>query len=211
MTLLLAGIALAALAGFAVWCVTERPWHYLVIAALTVPLLPMFATTITGDVSAHLPGSMFSDGPGGKDEEQLHCQRRSDRAARGPAGGRRVWGGEGDAATPCVSRSLRPASSAVGAARNSPPRVCRLAFRKFRHGVERLAGQLDQPLAALVGNGGAAVRDLDVTRSFRLGDPCVGVGGIGVLVLDAGAGMAALLVRGVQHAQEELLFVHART
>ena len=68
MTLLLAGLALAALAGFAVWCVTERPWHYLVIAALTVPLLPMFATTINGDVSAHLPGSMFSDGPGGKDE-----------------------------------------------------------------------------------------------------------------------------------------------
>ena len=68
MILLLAGLALAALTGFALWRVTERVWHLLVIAVLALPLMVLLATTVTGDVSRYLPAGTFSDGPAGKDE-----------------------------------------------------------------------------------------------------------------------------------------------
>jgi hypothetical protein len=68
MILLLAGLALTALTGFALWRVTERAWHLLVVAVLALPLMASLAATVTGDVSRYLPGGMFSEGPGGKNE-----------------------------------------------------------------------------------------------------------------------------------------------
>ena len=68
MGLAIAGLALAVLAGLAVWIVTGRFWHLLVIASIAVPLMPLLATTLTGDVSRHAPGWMFADTSRGKDE-----------------------------------------------------------------------------------------------------------------------------------------------
>ena len=61
--LILAGLALAALAALLVRRAAGGPLHFAIIAALAVPFLPLFATTVTGDVSRHLPGWMSSDGP----------------------------------------------------------------------------------------------------------------------------------------------------
>ena len=68
MMLAIAGVALLALTVFAVWSVAERAWHVAAIGALAAPLLPLFARTVTGDVSAHLPPWMFSDAASGKDD-----------------------------------------------------------------------------------------------------------------------------------------------
>jgi hypothetical protein len=66
MLLALYGIALAALAGAAVWCAAERWWHYLIVAVAWVPLFPLVATFITGDISRYLPPDAFAAG-GDKD------------------------------------------------------------------------------------------------------------------------------------------------
>jgi hypothetical protein len=68
MTLTLSGVAVAVLTAFLVWSMIDRLWHLLVIAVLAVPLLPLLAATVTGDVSRYLPAWMFSDGAGGKNE-----------------------------------------------------------------------------------------------------------------------------------------------
>ncbi len=68
MGLAVAGLALAVLAGLAVWSVTGRFWHLLVIAAIAVPLMPLLATTVTGDVSRYAPGWLFADAASGKDD-----------------------------------------------------------------------------------------------------------------------------------------------
>lgn len=61
MALAVAGLLLTALAGFLVWRVAERVWHLVVIAILAVPLMPLFAVSVTGDVSRYLPDWMMSD------------------------------------------------------------------------------------------------------------------------------------------------------
>ena len=66
MALILAGLALAVLAALLVCRAAGGPVHIAIIAALAVPFLPLFAATVTGDVSRHLPDWMFSDGS--KDE-----------------------------------------------------------------------------------------------------------------------------------------------
>jgi hypothetical protein len=68
MTLIILGLALAALAGFLVWFVCGRFWHGLVIAALAVALLPLVAGTPAGDVSRILPAGTFAHGMAGKDQ-----------------------------------------------------------------------------------------------------------------------------------------------
>ena len=68
MELALAGVLLAALAGFAVWSVVQRFWHLVVIAALALALMPLLASTINSDVSRYLPGWWFRDGIRGKDD-----------------------------------------------------------------------------------------------------------------------------------------------
>ena len=54
MTLVIAGLALTALAGF-VWRAADRLWHAIAIAALAVVFLPLVAGTPAGDVSRILP------------------------------------------------------------------------------------------------------------------------------------------------------------
>ena len=66
MALTITGLALAVLTGWLVWRAADRFWHLAVIAVLAVPLMPLLATTITGDVSSHLPGWMFADDASGK-------------------------------------------------------------------------------------------------------------------------------------------------
>ena len=61
-------IVLAGLAGLAAWCAATRWWHYLVMAVAWVPLFPLVATRLMGDVSRYLPESTFSDDSSGKDE-----------------------------------------------------------------------------------------------------------------------------------------------
>ena len=68
MILILAGLALAVLAGLSVWRVADRWWHLGVIVLIALPLLRLFARTVTGDVSRYLPAGMFSEGAAGKDE-----------------------------------------------------------------------------------------------------------------------------------------------
>ena len=68
MLLIFAGLLLAAVTSFAVRRAAVRAWHYAVIAALAVAVMPLLASTVTGDVSRHLPAAMFSDGPDGKDQ-----------------------------------------------------------------------------------------------------------------------------------------------
>jgi len=59
MLLGLYGIALLALAAVLVWLAVERWWHYLVIAVAWMPLFPLVATYITGDISPYLPAGAF--------------------------------------------------------------------------------------------------------------------------------------------------------
>lgn len=68
MLLLIAGLGLVALTVFAVWRVSSRAWHYIAIAVLALALMPLFASTVTGDVSRYLPGAMFADDASGKDQ-----------------------------------------------------------------------------------------------------------------------------------------------
>jgi len=68
LTLAIAGLALAALAGFLVWSAADRFWHGVAIAALAVALFPLVAGTLTGDVSRYLPASTFAGGSEGKDQ-----------------------------------------------------------------------------------------------------------------------------------------------
>lgn len=68
MILLLCGAVLLVLTAFAVRCAAARSWHYLAIAALSVPLFPLAGVTVTGDVSRYLPDWAFSEGAGLKDQ-----------------------------------------------------------------------------------------------------------------------------------------------
>ena len=68
MTLIIAGRALTALAGFVVWRAADRLWHGLAIAALAVAFLPLAAGTPAGDVSRVLPAGTFARGIEGKDQ-----------------------------------------------------------------------------------------------------------------------------------------------
>jgi hypothetical protein len=68
MILIVCGLGLTALAGVLVWGAATRWWHYLVIAVAWVPLFPLVAQHLTGDVSRYLPDSAFSAGIAGKDE-----------------------------------------------------------------------------------------------------------------------------------------------
>jgi hypothetical protein len=66
--MILCGLGLAALAGVLVWCAATHWWHYLIIALAWLPLFPLVAQHLTGDVSRYLPDSAFSAGIAGKDE-----------------------------------------------------------------------------------------------------------------------------------------------
>ena len=68
MILALCAVALAAIAGIAVWHASARWWHALIIAVLCVPFFPPVARRLTGDISAYLPENAFSEGARGKDE-----------------------------------------------------------------------------------------------------------------------------------------------
>ena len=61
-------LTLAGLAGLVAWCAATRWWHYLVMAVVSVPLFPLVATRLMGDVSRYLPPGTFSDDSSGKDE-----------------------------------------------------------------------------------------------------------------------------------------------
>jgi hypothetical protein len=61
MALLAAGLLLTLMTGLLVWIVVERVWHLVAIAVLAVPLMPLFALSITGDVSRYLPDWLASD------------------------------------------------------------------------------------------------------------------------------------------------------
>jgi hypothetical protein len=68
MILALCAVALAAIAGIAVWHASARWWHALIIAVLCVPFFPPVARRLTGDISAYLPENAFSEGARGVDE-----------------------------------------------------------------------------------------------------------------------------------------------
>jgi len=61
-------LAFAGLAALAAWCAATRWWHYLVLAVAWVPLFPLVATRLMGDVSRYLPEGTFSEDGRGKDE-----------------------------------------------------------------------------------------------------------------------------------------------
>jgi hypothetical protein len=61
MALLAAGLLLTLMTGLLVWFVVERVWHLVGIAVLAVPLMPLFAVSVTGDVSRYLPDWLASD------------------------------------------------------------------------------------------------------------------------------------------------------
>ena len=61
-------LALAGLAALVAWCAATRWWHYVVMAVACVPLFPVIATRLMGDVSRYLPAGTFSDDSSGKDE-----------------------------------------------------------------------------------------------------------------------------------------------
>jgi len=64
MALAIVGLLLAALAALLVWRVAERFWHIVAIAILAVPLMPLFAVSVTGDVSRYLPDWLDADKDG---------------------------------------------------------------------------------------------------------------------------------------------------
>jgi hypothetical protein len=66
--LIVFGLVLAACAGILVWCAAARWWHPLVIGFLWIPVFPLVAHWLTGDVSHYLPPGVFSEGAQGKDE-----------------------------------------------------------------------------------------------------------------------------------------------
>jgi len=66
--LVLYGVGLLAIAAALVWFAADRWWHYLFIAVGWMPLFPLVAARLTGDVSRYLPADAFSDGARGKDE-----------------------------------------------------------------------------------------------------------------------------------------------
>ena len=61
-------IALAVLAGLTVWCAVARWWHVAVILLGALPLFPLIARTLTGDLSRDLPEGTFAAGAEGKDQ-----------------------------------------------------------------------------------------------------------------------------------------------
>ena len=67
MIVVLYAVALAAIAGIAVWHASARWWHALVIAVLWLPFFPLVAHWLTGDISTYLPEDTFSHGARGKD------------------------------------------------------------------------------------------------------------------------------------------------
>ena len=64
MIVTLYAVALAAISGIAVWYASGRWWHVLIIAILSLPLFPLVAHWLTGDISPYLPEDAF---PHGKD------------------------------------------------------------------------------------------------------------------------------------------------
>jgi hypothetical protein len=68
MMLVVAGLMLVALTGLTVWFAAGRCRHLGIIALAAVPLVPLLASTVTGDVSRYLPAPLFSDDAAGKDE-----------------------------------------------------------------------------------------------------------------------------------------------
>lgn len=68
MMLLVLGLAVAAATAFVVRRAAARRVHVLIIMVLSLPLMPLAAMTLTGDVSRYLPPSLFSDEMQGKDE-----------------------------------------------------------------------------------------------------------------------------------------------
>ena len=61
-------LVLLALAGWSTWRAADRARDYFVIVFLAIALLPLLATTLTGDVSRFLPAASFADGMRGKDQ-----------------------------------------------------------------------------------------------------------------------------------------------
>ncbi len=61
-------LVLIALAGWSSWTAAHRIRDFFIIAFVAFALLPLLATTVTGDVSRYLPSAAFSSGLQGKDE-----------------------------------------------------------------------------------------------------------------------------------------------
>lgn len=61
-------LMLLALAGWSIWLAAERLRDYFMLAFVTLALVPLLATTISGDVSRFLPAASFSTGAEGKDQ-----------------------------------------------------------------------------------------------------------------------------------------------
>ncbi len=68
MILILYAVGLTAVAGIAIWYASARWWHGLIISVLWIPLFPLVARWLTGDISPYLPDNAFSEGGEGKDE-----------------------------------------------------------------------------------------------------------------------------------------------
>jgi hypothetical protein len=71
MMLILLGLALAAATAFLVRRAASSRADLVLIAILSLPLMPLAAMSITGDVSRYLPPDMFSDGHSGVGEIAL--------------------------------------------------------------------------------------------------------------------------------------------
>jgi len=68
MTLAIAAVLLTALAALSVWWAADRFWHAPAVLILALPLFPLAASQLTGDVSRYLPAYTFSKGIEGKDQ-----------------------------------------------------------------------------------------------------------------------------------------------
>ena len=87
-------IALAVLAGLMVCCAAARWWHVAVILLGALPLFPLIARSLTGDLSRDLPEATFAAGAEGKDQIILvsayatiavAIRRRTSRSGSTPA------------------------------------------------------------------------------------------------------------------------------
>ena len=71
MLLLLLGLVVAAATALLVRCAVSSRADLVLIAILSLPLMPLAAMSITGDVSRYLPPQTFSDGHTGVGEIAL--------------------------------------------------------------------------------------------------------------------------------------------
>lgn len=61
-------LSLIALTGWSIWRAVERLRDYCILAFLTIVLLPLLVTTVSGDLSRYFPTGTFAAGFEGKDQ-----------------------------------------------------------------------------------------------------------------------------------------------